>query len=89
MKPRKVYTPGCQSVKKGGVVDKAKDKRGRPKKMLWVLLEKTIIELSILLTLSKTPYKPLRLVCQYEKQKDSSRLMHISYIIIEISVGLI
>lgn len=32
MKPRKVYTPGCQSVKKGGVVDKAKDKRGRPKK---------------------------------------------------------
>ena len=69
MKPRKVYTPGCQSVKKGGVVDKAKDKRGRPKKMLWVLLEKTIIELSILLTLSKTPYKPLKLsVREAERQ---------------------
>ena len=55
MKPKKVYTPGCQPVKKGGVVDKAKDRRGRQKNV-WVLLEKTIIELSILLTLSKTPY---------------------------------
>ena len=40
MKPRKVYTPGCQPVKRGGVVDKPKDKRGRPKKFFMDFVRK-------------------------------------------------
>ena len=77
MKPRKVYTPGCQPVRKGGEVDMAKDWQTKISLMVFFVRKDNY----------KTKYtadQPSKMVCQCEKQKDSWRWPHINYIDIEM-----